>query len=443
VDVVDVLRRRLRTSDGSSIERLVSHARLPLVAGLDAKRPAVHVWDVTGSMLRHVDTVGSGAPPYDEVDGWERMERTPSVAWHPRDPQLAIAGHGGLKQWTVSGLENVSVTSSHARYRFVAYSPDGSTIWASPSAWKPAAGADEAAGDAVDWDRSDAVHLATGVVVQSTRWDTEVVEHPGGGLVFTLSSDQASTLGLFARVDDARPAAMRVLDRALILDADGYDSPLFSPDGRFLAIRGNSYEDTLQVFDFPSLRQVFGVVLDDPKAGQASSRSRHDIAFAAGSILLVGTPDGEIVEIDLTSGAEVRHDVLVGSRVTALAIASTGAVLVATDAGDLNVLEGLVNWPGTDRGVPGASSHVVEAFLKATSTVPGLADLEDEVAVTDGIRSWTNADAETATAATPDDPMWLRHRAHVNRLRRQPFGGSSSSVDSLGDLGGSGDSYLG
>ncbi|GAA3933699.1 hypothetical protein Aau02nite_26190 [Amorphoplanes auranticolor] len=51
--------------------------------------------------------------------------------------------------------------------------------------------------------------------------------HPAGGLRLTFSSHQGATLGLFAR---AAGTAMRVLRRALILDCDGYETPVFSPD---------------------------------------------------------------------------------------------------------------------------------------------------------------------------------------------------------------------
>ena len=63
--------------------------------------------------------------------------------------------------------------------------------------------------------------------------------HPAGGSAATLSSEQGATHGLFARIDEETdPGEMRILRRALILDADGYETPIFSSDGRRLAIRG-------------------------------------------------------------------------------------------------------------------------------------------------------------------------------------------------------------
>jgi hypothetical protein len=90
--------------------------------------------------------------------------------------------------------------------------------------------------------------------------------------------------------------------RALILDADGYQTPVISPDGRYLAIRGNSYENSLEVFEFPSLTRVFATVLGEPhRSGkydpdwdrQYRAWSRHNIAFGVQpSLLWVGTPAG-------------------------------------------------------------------------------------------------------------------------------------------------------
>ena len=71
-----------------------------------------------------------------------------------------------------------------------------------------------------------------------------------------MSSDQGATFALFARTGGDAPAPMRVQRHAIILDADGYRAPIFSADGRYLALRGNAYVQSLDVFEFPSLRKV-------------------------------------------------------------------------------------------------------------------------------------------------------------------------------------------
>ena len=92
--------------------------------------------------------------------------------------------------------------------------------------------------------------------------------HPAGGSAATLSSEQGATHGLFARIDEETdPGEMWILLRALILDADGYETPIFSSDGRRLAIRGNAYEQTLHVFAFPSLHLVLATSLGEPNPG--------------------------------------------------------------------------------------------------------------------------------------------------------------------------------
>jgi hypothetical protein len=181
-----------------------------------------------------------------------------------------------------------------AAYRYLAFSPDGQTLWAFPS---PEAMQDR-------WRHSsDAIDLASGTVRAGWGWDTGVARHPGGGLVLTFQSDQGATYGLFARVDqDTRPAAMRVLSRALILDCDGYETPVFSADGRHFAIRGNAYDNSVEVFEFPSLTRVLATTLGEPSPGypypaewlaQMRAWSRHNLAFGAEpGVLWVGTPTG-------------------------------------------------------------------------------------------------------------------------------------------------------
>lgn len=383
------------------------HPRLPLVAALDAERPAVHIWDHSSGQLSEIGTVGADLPGYDDAPSWERWKRTPTAAWHPEQPLLVVAGEEGAVRWTPAGC---SVLEPAVGYRNLAFSPDGRTLWASPSS-----GGDE---------RSDALDLATGAVRPGLWWDTGVAEHPGGGLVLTLQSDQGATHGLFARVDDeTAPAPMRVLRRALILDVDGYETPVFSADGRHFAIRGNAYENTLEVFAFPSLHRVLATTLGEPSPGypyppewleQMHAWSRHNIAFGARpDVLWIGTPTGTLIELNIDSQQAVEHDVLTGSRVTALAATATGELLVAGREGDLVLL----SVPGGDPAK--GSEALVTAFLDATSDVPEDCDLEEHLVITDGDRAWEPDDLASVTTATGADPSWLQLRAAINNVFEQ------------------------
>jgi len=86
---------------GTAVERLVAHPRLPLLAGLDERRPAVHVWEVEPEALRARAVVGAEAPPYvDDEFGHDRFDRRPGVAWHPSRPQLLVTTAAGLHAWS-------------------------------------------------------------------------------------------------------------------------------------------------------------------------------------------------------------------------------------------------------------------------------------------------------------------------------------------------------
>ena len=77
----------IRTRLAAPVERLVAHPRPALVAGVDATRPAVHVWDLD---LRLVGPVGTDAPVYGDLPIWERYRRVPELAWHPHEPVLLV-----------------------------------------------------------------------------------------------------------------------------------------------------------------------------------------------------------------------------------------------------------------------------------------------------------------------------------------------------------------
>jgi hypothetical protein len=45
------------------VERLEAHPTLPLIAGWDAERPAIHVWSFEAGELRELATVGGELAP--------------------------------------------------------------------------------------------------------------------------------------------------------------------------------------------------------------------------------------------------------------------------------------------------------------------------------------------------------------------------------------------
>jgi len=190
---------RVRVGSEAPVNQLVCHPRLPLIAGLDSERPAVHVWDCGAGQLDELGTAGADSPADGDAVGWERRQQTPAAAWHPDQPLLVVASRGAVVRWTPAGLTELSGLPPAAAYRSLAFSPDGQTLWASPSS----SDAETA------WESSDCVDLASGTIRAGPRWDTEIATHPAGGLVTTLCSDQNATLGVFARVDqDSTPAAI-------------------------------------------------------------------------------------------------------------------------------------------------------------------------------------------------------------------------------------------
>lgn len=399
---------------GSFVERLVCHARLPLIAGLDSARPAVHEWEFGPTGLRALDIIDPDVDAY-PAEPWKRFGLEPSVAWHPHEPRLVVTGEAGLRQWTPDGLSVVA----RAKYRDVAFSPDGTTLWASPSSL---ANDDDEGDEPGAWERSDALNLATGAMRTGSRWDTGVVEHPGGELVVTLASDQGATCLLFARPGDGVAAPMRVFRHAIILDVDGYEAPVFSPDGRFLAIRGNAYVHSLDVFELPTLRKVLHTTLTDPSPGypyppewleEQARWSHHNITFVRSGALLVGTPKGSVIEIDLDGERAVEHGVSDGP-VSALAILSTGQLVAADRSGQLAVMSP----PGDVPPDSGRTARArVEEFIAGTTELPDDADLETSIVLTDGQRTWDASDLDQVTTTDDDDPTWLRLRAAINAYR--------------------------
>ena len=223
---------------------------------------------------------------------------------------------------------------------------------------------------------------------------------------------------------------MRPLRRALILDCDGYETPLFSADGRHIAIRGNAYDNSVEVFEFPSLHRVLATTLGDPSPGypypqewleQMEAWSRHNITFGSRpGVLWIATPAGALVEVDIETRQAVEHDVLTGSRLSALAATATGELLVAGSRGELVLLSVLSGSPQTHTTSGEISRDAAMAFLEATAEIPDDGDdLETHLVLTDGVHTWEADDLATVTAASATDPTWLQLQAAINRAQVQ------------------------
>lgn len=360
------------------IGQLVCHPKLPLAAGVEPDRPAVRLYDASRN-LREIGAVGADSEEY--TDRWSRKE--PVLAWHPERPELLVSVGDETVRWTPDGISELSIGG----YRCLAFSPDGQSLWASPG--EP----EGPFGICVD---SDVIDLCTGAKTRGPLWDTGIARHPAGGLIATLQSDQGATKVFFSRED----TRFRVLDRALILDVDGYRLPAFSADGRYLAVRGNAYESMVAVFEFPSLRRVLTTSLGD----SVEAWPRHNLAF--GAQLWIGTPSGSLIELDVEHGQAAEHE-LFGSAVSALSATSTGDLLVAS-RGELALVP-----------VPTAVADpaTVAGFLASTTEIPDDADLHDHLVRTDGVRTWRPGDLDEETEATPDDPTWLQLQAALNARR--------------------------
>jgi hypothetical protein len=376
---------RARVDDGAFVDRLVCHPVLPLVAGQESgeswstsfRRPAVHVWDCGGGQLRELGTVSADRG---------RSRWGFALSWEPGDSLLLAANYeitgtaGTVARWTPAGVAGLDGLPPTERYTYMEFSPDGRALWASPSAGDRGRGG------------SDIVDLASGAIAAGQRWDTGVAVHPGGGLAATLASEAGATCVIFARVGQGgAPAVLRWLGRTLILDHDGYMPPVFSPDGRYLAIRGNSYGHSLDAFEFPSLRHVLAADLDPRRADMSHEEladwfgawPRHNIAFGARpGVLWAGTPAGALIETDLDSGQAATHHVLGGSPVSALSATAGGDLIVATSGGEVALVS--VTAGHRTAPAPDAPQARAAAFLAGTSVVPDDRHFYEHLVVTDG-----------------------------------------------------------
>jgi hypothetical protein len=254
--------------------------------------------------------------------------------------------------------------------------------------------------------------LYSGTVYTGPGWHTGIAVHPSGELVATLHGDDVDGMSVvFARVDDeTAPTTMHQLDRVLDLDVYTYETPIFSVDGRYIAIRGRA-ENSLEVFGFPSLQHVLRTTLDlrgspHPKYHEL----RHDIAFGAQpGVLWLGTTAGILVEIDLDEHHTTGHDVLDGAPLTALATTPTGELVVATADGDLMLLSVQADPEKTRTPDNDAVRATATAFLEATSEVPDGGEPETPWAMPD---NWESNSLETAA-----EPAWLRIQAAIDNPR--------------------------
>lgn len=393
---------RVHAGDGPPVEQLTCHPRLPLAAATAAGSRLVRIWDFADGQLRElapvdlapVDLVPVGVGPVgvDPEPTGDRSAWWPGgclpLAWHPEQPLLFVTDGTVLTRWTPDGPS--AVEPSPASYHCLAFSPDGGHLWASPSA--------------DGWETSDVLDLATGATTTARGWDTGVAAHPSGELLATLVSDQSATFCLLAR-----PAGgtMRQLRNALVLDVDGYGTPLFSPDGRHLAIRGNAYFDSVDVFELPSLQRVLSTSLGEPD--DPGEWPRQNLAFgAAPGVLWIGSPTGTLIELDVTARSAAEHDLLSGLPLSALTATATGHLLAARAGGELLLLS-------THPDTPAVLGDEAATFLASTDDVPEDGELEPHLLITDGSGTWSQGDLAAVTETAATDPTRLQLRAAVNR----------------------------
>lgn len=148
--------------------------------------------------------------------------------------------------------------------------------------------------------------------------------------------------------------------------------------------------------------RVVGVV-----AGLVRSRSAHSVAFAGAGMLLVGTPTGAVVDVDVADAVAVEHDVLEGGAVAALAVTADTHAAVAGKAGTLTLVH-LDGAPPVDDAGP-----VRDAFVSTCVALPDGHDLDRDLELTDGVETW-GAQELAATSSSRQDPPWLQLRAFVN-----------------------------
>ncbi|WP_086821707.1 hypothetical protein [Allokutzneria sp. NRRL B-24872] len=335
------------------VERLVCHPRLPLVAAVDGGRRAVHVLDCGRNELGLLAGIGSESSAYGEVEPWERGMRDAFAVWHPVEPRLLVATEGTVWSWTPTELRELTGLPAGAVYEELLFSPDGDTLWASPSATSSR--------------DVDAIGLVTGEVVVVGVYP-QGGAHPSGAVMLTTSQDQGGSRIDFLRVEQGAPADRQLQRLMVLLGNDGYQPPIFSPDGHFFAIRGCAYGETLTAFAFPTLEEVLHEKFDGT---EDDGWWRNDITFGAKpGTLWVGTPTGALWSYDLVAGTKTDHGVLAGPPVTAIGCTSLGQLVIGCDNGEI-LLASINDGAAVDHPVDlDAVRADAAAFLAATEDVP-------------------------------------------------------------------------
>ena len=124
--------------------------------------------------------------------------------------------------------------------------------------------------------------------------------------------------------------------------------------------------------------------------------------------------------MDLETRQAVEHDVLTGSRLSALTATATGELLVAGSGGELVLLSVPSGSTQNYTASRGTSRAVAVAFLETTAEVPDDGDdLEWHLVLTDGTRTWEADDLATTTTASSTDPTWLQLQAAINTAQVQ------------------------
>ncbi|WP_034087489.1 hypothetical protein [Streptacidiphilus albus] len=98
---------------------------------------------------------------------------------------------------------------------------------------------------------------------------------------------------------------------------------------------------------------------------------------------------------------------------------SAGELLTATESGQLLLLSVLTSPAQPTAGTPSSyelAKAAATTFLAATSELPADGDLETDLILTDGTRTWAADDLSTLTESDPTDPTWLQLRAAVNKI---------------------------